>query len=76
MADKVFCGNAKEITGNYGTFYNVSLKLSELEKYVNDKGYVWVTVSKMKQADKWGNTHSVVINDYKPKPKQEDDNLF
>lgn len=78
--DKVFCGNGKEITGLYGNFYNVSLKLSELEKYVNEKWYVNVTISKMKNPDKWGNTMSVCINDFKPNtttpntttPKSED----
>lgn len=75
MADKVFCGNGKTISWQYGEFYNLSLKLSELEKYVSDKGYVRVTVSKAKNTDQYGNDLSVCINDYKPKQevKKEDD---
>ncbi len=78
MADRIFCGNGKTMSGQYGEFYNLSLKLSELEKYVSDKGYVRVTVSKAKNTDQYGNDLSVCINDFKPKtttPKSVNDEL-
>lgn len=72
MADKIYVGKGKEITGQYGSFINLGLKLEELEKYANEQWYVNITVSKMKNADQWNNTHSATINDYKPQPKKED----
>jgi hypothetical protein len=65
MAEKVYVGRGKEITTQYGSMININLSHKDL--VVNEKGYCNLTISKMKQADKWGNTHSVSINDYKPK---------
>lgn len=70
MADKVYVGRGKEITTQYGSMININISHKDL--VVNEKGYCNLTISKMKQSDKWGNTHSVSINDYKPKEKQEE----
>lgn len=43
---------------------NLSLKLADMEKIVNDKGYVNMTVMKRKEPGQYGDTHYVVENDY------------
>lgn len=70
MADKIYCGSGKTRTGNFWEFYNISLKLSEIEMYTNEKGYINIVVNKRKQPDNYWNDLTVTINDYKPESKQ------
>jgi len=67
MSEKVYVGNGKIRSSQYWEFYTLWLKVSELEKYVWDSGYVSLVVNKRKEADNYGNDLSVIINDYKPK---------
>ncbi len=64
-------GNAKEITGQYGSFFNISLNLDDLKQYVNPKGYVNITMSKRKEVGQYGDTHSLTLNEWKPEEKKE-----
>lgn len=79
MADKVYIGGSiKEIGGQYGTFINCSLKLEDLQKIVNEKGYCNFVVSRRKEIGKFGDTHFATKNDYTPSttnsvPKKEID---
>lgn len=66
---KNYVGNGKKLTTKYGEIINVSLKLSDLQKIVNEKGYINITISEMKQPDKYGNTLTAYENNYKPQPK-------
>ena len=61
--EKNYVGKAKE--GKFGIL-NASFKLEDLQKIVNEKGYVNVSISQMKQPDKYGYTHTIYANDYKP----------
>jgi hypothetical protein len=45
--------------------------LSELENYVNEKGYVSIVVNKRKTPDNYGNDLAVTINDYKGQEGQK-----
>lgn len=63
--EKVYVWNGKVRSSQYGEFYTLSLKLSELENYVNEKGYVSIVVNKRKTPDNYGNDLAVTINDYK-----------
>lgn len=65
--NKVFVWSGKTRSSQYGDFYTISVKLSDLESYVNEKGYVSLAINKRKQPDNYGNDLSVIINDYKPK---------
>jgi len=67
MWNKIFCGNGKTRTSQFWDFYTLGLKMSELEKYCNEAGYVNIVVNKRKEADKFWNDLSVAINEYKPK---------
>ena len=65
--DKKYVGNGKAIEGKFGTFFNLSLNIYDLNKIeANEKGYIKITMSKLKEPDKNGNTHTVYENDYKP----------
>lgn len=59
--------SAKRINWNYWEFFNISINLDKLKEYQNEKGWVNVTMSKRKEADKYWATESFVLNEYKPK---------
>ncbi len=69
--EKVYVWNGKVRSSQYGEFYTLSLKLSELENYVNEKGYVSIVVNKRKTPDNYGNDLAVTINDYKGQEGQK-----
>ena len=70
--EKKYVGNGKAIEGKFGTFFNLSLNINDLNKIeANEKGYIKITMSKLKEPDKNGNTHTVYENDYKPVQKEE-----
>lgn len=72
MADKQFVGKGKEKKfDNGGAIVNFSFKPDDLPP-PNDKGYVNLTLAEMKSPDKWGNTHTVYVNDWKPKTASHD----
>ena len=65
--EKKYVGNGKAIEGKFGTFFNLSLNINDLNKIEpNEKGYIKITMSKLKEPDKNGNTHTVYENEYKP----------
>ena len=66
MSEKKYIGwSSKAIQTQYGEILNLSLKLSDMQAIVNEKGYVSMTVMKKKELDQYGNTHYVVENNYK-----------
>jgi len=69
--DKVYVWSWKIRESQFWEFYTVWLKLEELEKYVNEKGYVNIIINKRKTPDNYWNDLSVAINSFKPKPKEE-----
>ena len=64
---KYIGGSAKAVSTQYGEMLNLSLKLSDLQSIVNEKGYCNMTVMKKKEVGQYGDTHYVVENDYKKK---------
>ena len=45
---KIYVGNAKTRSSQYGEFLTWSVKLEELEKYVSEKWYVQIVLNKLK----------------------------
>ena len=47
---------------------NIDLLLSDLQAKcpVNERGYVKISISKLKEPDQYGNTHSIYQNDFVP----------
>ena len=70
MADKIYCGKAKEVEGNYGTYYRINLCLSDIPaefiKNAGSKQYVNLDLSMMRARDDNGNTHTITVNTWKP----------
>jgi hypothetical protein len=66
---KNYLGSAKVVITKFGQIVNASMKLEDLQKIVNEKGYVNVSIIERKEADKFGNTHTVIENEYKPQTK-------
>ena len=63
--------NCKAITGQYWEFFNISFNVEELKTFQNEKWYVNLTMSKRREADQFGNTHIVCLNEYKPKRQKQ-----
>jgi hypothetical protein len=72
----IYVGSGKEMfEGDVITF---SLDLTHIEqlsewfnKGSNGKTYVQLKVQKKRETDQWGKTHSVQIDQFKPKPKTD-----
>ena len=73
MTDKVYINgiSIKEVSGQFGTFFNISINMEKLVQYQNEKGYVNITASKRKEVSQYGETYSCVLNNYKPWEKKE-----
>lgn len=72
---KWYCGNAKLIPTNYGPITKVILDLQELYNASKaghgfqtqaGKKMITIDVIQRREPDQYGNTHSVVINQWKP----------
>lgn len=69
---KIYVGSGKEINFQDGgkilkTTYSRE-NLDVLYNNLNDKGYVSTVTSKRRENDKFGNTHSVTLDTWKPDP--------
>jgi hypothetical protein len=70
--DRKFVGSGKEVAGY--DLVNVTLKKSDLDNnYFNYNGqeYIKLTVGKKREADQYGKTHAVWLNEYKPEGQEE-----
>ena len=68
-----YVGNGTQ-SGEY--YVNLSLKKSQLDPHFyeyNGEQYVRLTVGKLREANEWGKTHSVWVNDYDPNKSNEGD---
>lgn len=50
---------------------NAKTLIEEINKHTNAKGYVNIDLLRRKEADKNGNTHYAVLNEWQPKPQQD-----
>lgn len=58
--------SCKAINGQFGEFFNMSFNVEKLQQYVNDKGYVNVTMSKRREPGQYWDTHYFTLNEYNP----------
>ena len=65
----IFVGNATKRDGNYGEYYTGSINIAELAKHDNGKWYAKIKMQLRREPWKYGETHSIVIDTYKPQPK-------
>lgn len=52
---------------------NLDKLVEELRQHTNEKGYFNLEIKERKEVGKYGETHSVTVDEWKPNPKQEDD---
>lgn len=70
MAENIYCGK-----GKIGKFeiINVNLCLSDIPKELmseyKEKKYIRLKVQPMKKEDDRGNTHTIIVDTWKPEPK-------
>ena len=66
---------AKAVQTQYGEILKLGFKSDVLIEFIqentNSSGYINLDVSKRRQPDDYGNTHSIFLNDYQPAPKSE-----
>ena len=69
---KKYVGSGKQVHEN---IINISICLTDLPReFINQyegKKYIRLTVMKKKEVDKWGKTHSVTVDTWKPEKKSE-----
>jgi hypothetical protein len=68
--DRQYVGSGKE-----GKFGQVSIGLKFSDLVPNERGYVNLIVARRKESDKYGNTHTVYVNDWKPGQKKPEDEM-
>jgi hypothetical protein len=63
MADKQYVGSGKKF-GQYDQL-KIGIRFADLPT-PNERGYINLIVSQMRQPDKAGNTHTVYVDDWTP----------
>ena len=69
--DRKFVGSGKGVEGY--DLVNVTLKKSDLDGNFftyNGQEYIKLTVGKKREADQYGKTHAVWLNEYKPEGQE------
>ena len=70
---KYLKGSAKKYDGQYGQFFIVSVLKDEIANLPDSKGYVKFMITERKEPDSYGNTHSLV--ELEDRPRQEEETL-
>jgi len=77
MSEKIYMGNAKEVSfPNGGKKIDVMFKLDGLNQIWKDHGFtteqgkkmIKLTVTRLKEPDKYNNTHTCYVDTFKPDP--------
>ena len=70
MSEKKYYGNVKTHTFSNGDeMYKIGLSADDLNhmlSQINEKGYVNLNMTKRKDVGQYGQTHSIVLDDWKP----------
>ena len=80
MADKTYINGLfiKSKETKFGEVVSVSINaktlIEELNKHTNAKGYVNIDLLRRKEADKNGNSHYAVLNEWQPKTEANSNN--
>ena len=74
MSNKTYVGGATAKTGNFGEWFKISFNKTDLEEMfanLNEKGYINLNMQKRREPSQYGQTHSLVIDDWKPDPNYQ-----
>ena len=72
MSDKIYVGSGKK-AGNYD-IVNISIAADKVQEHwfdYNGKKYLRLAVGALREANEYGKTHSVWVDNYKPEQKQQ-----
>ena len=74
MSEKLYCGKGKVVEGKFGNFMKLNLCISDIpaefkDEARNGKLYTRLNISRMKNPDNYGNTHTVTVDTWKPEQK-------
>ena len=66
-----YINSIKVKPGKYGLKVSAKLEdlISELKQHVNEKGYINLDLNPRKEPGKYGETHSVTVDEWKPNNK-------
>jgi len=71
---KIYCGNGRQIKGEYGVFRSVSICLDDIpEEHItksekNGKSYVELNIFDMNEKNQWGNDVYATVGTWKKDP--------
>jgi nicotinate-nucleotide pyrophosphorylase len=73
MSEVIYFNGLRGKQGNYGIKLSGKADeiIEEIRKHQNSKGYINLEVKQRKEADKYGNTHYVVVDTFEPKARTE-----
>ena len=72
--DTIFCGSGKAIQTQYGELLKLSIGPKDLEtitQNVNEKWWINLVVKKRKEVGKYGETHSICVDTWKPEKQDQ-----
>jgi hypothetical protein len=73
MSEKKYLGSSRNIQGKFGEIQKISFSRKDLELMMdnlNEKGYINLNRIEKRETDKYGNTHYLVIDEWKPTEQQ------
>ena len=73
MNEKKYVGNSRNQEGKFGEIQKISFSRKDLQLMMdnlNEKGYINLNRIAKKEPDQWGNTHYMVIDEWKPSGQQ------
>jgi hypothetical protein len=73
MSEKKYVGNSRNQQWKFGEIQKISFSRKDLQLMMdslNEKGYINLNRIEKKEPDQWGNTHYLVIDDWKPSGQQ------
>lgn len=79
MSEKKYLGSSRNIQGKFGEIQKISFSRKDLELMMdnlNEKGYINLNRIAKKEVDKYGNSHYLVIDEWKPQPANNSDDGF
>lgn len=81
MAEKIFlkCSAREKTFANGGSLLNIGVKVADLlefaQRHATPSGYLNLCVQARREAGKFGDTHTVTLDTWTPKPKGDTGDL-
>lgn len=77
MAETIYFNGFSAKRSKYGIKISGKVEkiIEELQKHVNSKGYINLDITERREADKYGNTHSVKVDTWEPKTASNEANV-